>query len=246
MGTIDYTAAPVPVRDDLPAAHRRAWEHLARPGRYLSGAQRVAAAAEVRAAWSCSLCRERKQALSPAAVSGAHDGPGELPEAMVDAIHRITTDSGRLSRRWFDGTREAGVSDGQYVELVGVIVTIVSVHQFCRGLGVAPHPLPAPQVGEPSGERPQGLRDDGAWVPLLDPRRVGPDEADLYPGGRTGNVLRALSLAPDEVRNLKQLSAAHYLKPEEMADLQRGTAALDRAQVELVAARVSALRECFY
>jgi AhpD family alkylhydroperoxidase len=31
-----------------------------------------------------------------------------------------------------------------------------------------------------------------------------------------------------------------------MADLQRGTAALDRAQVELVAARVSALRECFY
>jgi alkylhydroperoxidase family enzyme len=246
MGTVDYAAAFVPVRDDLPAAHRRAWQHLARPGRYLSGAQRVAAAAEVRAAWSCSLCRERKQALLPAAVSGVHDGPGELPEAMVDAIHRITTDPGALSRHWFDGIREAGVSDGQYVELVGVVVTLVSVDQFCRGLGVPPHALPKPDIGEPSGERPQGLRDDGAWVPMLDPRRSGPDESDLYPGGGTGNVLRALSLSPDEVRNLKQLSAAHYLTPEQMADLQRGTAALDRAQVELLAARVSALRECFY
>ena len=246
MAAIGYAAAPVPVRDDLPAAHGRAWEQLARPGRYLSGAQRVAAAAEVRAAWSCSLCRERKQALSPAALNGTHEGPGQLPKAMVDAIHRITTDPGRLSRRWFDGIREAGVSDGQYVELVGVVVTIVSVDQFCRGLGVASHPLPAPQDGEPSGVRPQGLCDGGAWVPMLDPRRCGPDESDLYPGGRTGNVLRALSLAPDEVRNLKQLSAAHYMGPEEMADLARGTAALDRAQVELVAARVSALRECFY
>jgi alkylhydroperoxidase family enzyme len=246
MPAIGYAAAPVPVRDDLPAAHRQAWEQLARPGRYLSGAQRVAAAAEVRAAWSCSLCRERKQALLPAALNGSHEGPGQLPQAMVDAIHRITTAPGRLSRRWFDGIREAGVSDGQYVELVGVIVTIVSVDQFCRGLGVAPHALPAPRDGEPSGLRPPGLCDDGAWVPMLDPRRCGPDESDLYPGGRTGNVLRALSLAPDEVRNLKQLSAAHYLEPEQMADLQRGTAALDRAQVELVAARVSALRECFY
>jgi alkylhydroperoxidase family enzyme len=179
-------------------------------------------------------------------MAGTHGGPGQLPEAMVDAVHRITTDPGGLSRSWFDGIREAGVSDGQYVELVGVVVTIVSVDQFCRGLGVAPHALPAPLPGEPSGTRPQGLCDDGAWVPMLDPRRVGPEESDLYPGGRTGNVLRALSLSPDEVRNLKQLSAAHYLEPEQMADLGRGTAALDRAQVEMVAARVSALRECFY
>jgi hypothetical protein len=70
-------------------------------------------------------------------------------------------------------------------------------------------------------------------------------EADLWSRGRTGNVIRALSLVPDEVRGLKDLSAAHYMTPEEMIDLGAGRT-LDRAQIELVAGRVSALRECFY
>ena len=241
-----YTDSPVPVRADLPEAHRRAWRHLARPGPFLTGAQRVAAAEEVRRAWSCALCRERKEALSPAAVQGEHEGAGVLPPAMVDVVHRITTHPGGLSSGWFAETHEAGVSDGQYVELVGVVVTLVSIDQFRRGLGLAPEPLPEPEPGEPSGRRPPGLVEGEAWVPMLDPRRTGDEEKDLYPAGRTGNVLRALSLVPDEVRNLKNLSRAHYLTPQQMTDLGRGTDALDRGQVELVAARVSSLRECFY
>ena len=104
MGTIDYAAAPVPVRGDLAAAHRRAWEHLAGPGRYLGGAQRVAAAAEVRAAWSCTLCRERKQALSPFSVDGEHDhaSASVLSDAAIDTVHRLVTDASRLSRSWVE------------------------------------------------------------------------------------------------------------------------------------------------
>jgi hypothetical protein len=71
-------------------------------------------------------------------------------------------------------------------------------------------------------------------------------ERDLWDGRRAPNVIRALSLVPDEVRNLRRLSAAHYLGVHDMMDLRRGTSALDRRQVELVAGRVSALRECFY
>jgi hypothetical protein len=80
---------------------------------------------------------------------------------------------------------------------------------------------------------------------MLDPSRLAESEADLFGGSRTGNVIRALSLVPDEVRGLKDLSAAHYLAMDEMIDLDKGRS-IDRRQVELIAGRVSALNECFY
>jgi hypothetical protein len=70
-------------------------------------------------------------------------------------------------------------------------------------------------------------------------------EEGLFGGGQTGNVIRALSLVPDEVRQLRDLSAAHYLSERRMMDLAAGRS-LSRAQMELIAGRVSALRECFY
>jgi len=48
------------------------------------------------------------------------------------------------------------------------------------------------------------------------------------------------------VRGLQDLSEAHYLSMAAMTDLSRGLGSLDRRQIELVAGRVSALRECFY
>jgi len=246
MSGIDYGAAPVPVRQDLVAAHRRAWRRLARAGCWWRGSERLAIAAEVRNAPACPLCRERKAALSPGAVAGRHASLDVLPEAAVEAVHRITTDPGRLSSAWFQQTLASGLSDGQYVELVGVVVTLVSIDSFCRGLGVALHPLPAPEPGEPERRRPPGLATGVAWVPMLEPRRAAPEDRDLFPGPRAPNVLRALSLVPDEVRTLMDLSGAHYLGPLEIVDPSRSRGVLDRAQVELVAARVSALRECFY
>jgi hypothetical protein len=80
---------------------------------------------------------------------------------------------------------------------------------------------------------------------MLPPGRPEGAEADLW-GERTANVIRALSLVPDEVRGVRDLSQAHYLSLDEMTDLTRGRGTLDRRQVELLAARVSALRECFY
>lgn len=242
---IDYSAAQCPVRDDLAAAHTRAWERLAKPGTWWAGAERVAIAREVRAAWRCALCRERKQALSPSAVAGWHDAASTLPDAVIEATHRLTTDPGRLTKDWFDRTRAAGVSDGHYVELVGVVVTVVSIDSFCRGVGVPPHPLPEPLLGEPSRYRPPQARSEDAWVPMIAARDAKGDEEGLFGGGQTGNVIRALSLVPDEVRQLRDLSAAHYLTERRMMDLAAGRS-LSRAQMELIAGRVSALRECFY
>ena len=94
--------------------------------------------------------------------------------------------------------------------------------------------------------RPPGTRrSESAWVPMIPWRHPGGSEADLYDGKPTGNVIRAMSLVPDEVRTLKDLSAAHYIAPDAMLDLSAGRS-LDRTQIELLAGRVSVLNECFY
>jgi alkylhydroperoxidase family enzyme len=245
VSEISFAEAPVPMREDIPAAHGRAWKRLAEPGTWWNGAERVAIAAEVRQAPHCSLCKERKAALSPQAVEGRHQRLGTLPEAAVEVVHQVVTDPGRLSRTWFEKTLATGLSDAQYVEIVGVVVSVVSIDALCRGLGVPPHPLPEPLPGEPSRRRPPQAEPEGAWVPMIGQGRASGAEADLFGGARTGNVIRALSLVPDEVRALRDLSAAHYLPERQMTDLGAGRA-LDRAQMELIAGRVSALNECFY
>ncbi len=246
MALVSYAGAAIAVRDDLVAAHDRAFARLASAGTWWTGAERIAIAAMVRAAARCRLCRDRRTALSPGFVAGEHDGDdGGLPASAVDAAHRIASDPARLTRKWFDGILASGLGEGRYVELLGVVATLVNIDAFCRGIGAPLHPLPTPRPGEPRRHRPKAARREGAWVAMLPQGQPEGGEADLW-DGRTPNVIRALSLVPDEVRGLKDLSRAHYLTLEEMMDLSRGRGSLDRRQVELLAARVSALRECFY
>ena len=216
------------------------------PGCWWTGAERVAIAAEVRQARRCGLCAQSRRAPSPHAVSGNHDrASATLPEAAVEAVHRIVTDANRLGRSWLEKLAADGLSDGHYVELVGVVVAVVSIDAFCRGVGSALHPLPEPGPGEPSGYRPPGARPSEAWVPMIPERLATGAESDIYPLKPMGNVVKALSLVPDAVRQLTELSAAHYVPIRKMMRLDVGRA-IDRAQIELVAARVSALNECFY
>lgn len=247
MQAFDYGAVPFPIREDLPAAFRRTWEWLAAPGCWWTGAERVAIAAEVRAARRCGLCAERSKALSPGAVQGQHERAGELlPEAAVDAVHRLVTDASRLSRSWFEKLQADGVSDAHYVELLGVVVSLLSVDGCHRALGLPPEPLPEPQPGEPSRYRPASAVPEVAWVPTIPEGAARDAEADIYPK-RAPNVLRSMSLVPDCVRRMRDLAAAQYVPIEDLPDPRaNGGRALSRAQIELVAGRVSAVNECFY
>jgi len=237
---LDYSAAGVPVRQDLRDAHQALLDHLRRPGAWLDGAERLAVASEARLAPGCALCRDRKAALSPGSLEGRHECTGALRDALVDVVHRVRTDPGRLSRDWFDRT---GVGDGDYVEAVGIAAFSAGLDAFCRALGIPPFPLPEPLPGRPSRRRPEGLTPGIAWVPLLLPQDASGPDADVYGGAPfVPNIVRALSLVPDHVRALRRWSAAHYV---EVGDLT-ARRALDRPQIELVAARVSALNECFY
>ncbi len=236
-----------PIREDLVLAHRRAWKRIAEAGTWWSGRERVAIAAEARAADYCLFCRKRREALSPFGEQGHHDevSGGILPAAAIDAIHRIVTDATRLTSSWLDGLADQGVPVTHYVELLSVVVSIRSIDGFHRAMGLAPEPLPEPREGEPSRRRPEAAVASEAWVPMLPAGRPSGDEADLWEA-QTGNVIRAMSLVPDAVRWLKELSGAHYLAVDAMMDFTRGRGPLSRAQTELIAGRVSAINECFY
>jgi hypothetical protein len=247
MTDISYATVPIPVREDVPAAHRRAWQRLAQAGNWWTGVERVAIAAELRNAWQCSLCKARKAALSPYTIEGKHDSVSTLSESAVDVIHRVVTDPGRLTQAWFEKTMAAGeLTDAQYVEMIDVVVAVVSIDSFCRGIRVPLHPLPEPAAGEPSRYRPATAQLEAAWVPMIPVQGARGAEADLWDAaGRVGNVIRALSLVPDAVRQLMDLSTAHYIPRARFMDFT-WERSLSRAQMELIAGRVSALRGCFY
>lgn len=239
-----YSQSPVAIRDEIPAAHRKTWDRLARSGSWWTGAEHVAIASEARNAARCEFCAKRKAALSPN-IDGAHDHEGALPDAAVEAIHRLVTDAGRLTRSWFEKLMSEGLGDARYVELLGVVVSVLSIDNFNRALGLALEPLPSPLPGDPSRYRPATAVPGEAYVPMIPASGNTGDEADLW-SSMTGNVIRAMSLVPDAVRSLKELSAVHYLKLEDVPDPSVRMPGLERQQVELIAGRVSALNECFY
>jgi hypothetical protein len=242
-----YASASVAIRDDLAAAHARAWERIGRPGTWWDGAARLAIAAETRYASSCRLCRRRKEALSPAAIEGIHDSLVELSEVVVEVVHRVRNDPGRLSERWYHGVIAAGLSEEQYVETVSVVAHIVAIDTMACGLGLDALPLPHPQPGAPSQYRPVAAKPGGAWAPWLEPADLSEAEADLYPSGRpAANIMKAMSLVPDEVRGFFDLVSHQYMPPVAMRDFSREYRAINHSQIELLAARVSALNQCLY
>jgi hypothetical protein len=245
--TAPHASAPYPIRDDLSAAHARAWARIARPGTWWDGAARVAIAAEARQAVLCALCRRRKEALSPLAIEGTHDSLGQLPEIVVEVVHRVRTDPGRLGEGWYRSVIARGLTDEQYVEIVSVVAQVVAIDTMARGLGHDARPLPHPQPGSPSRYRPDGAKPGGAWVPWVEPADAGESEAGIYPSDRPpANIMKAMSLVPDEVRSFFDLVTHQYLPGAVMRDFSREYRAISHAQIELLAARVSALNRCLY
>jgi alkylhydroperoxidase family enzyme len=245
---IDYRTTGIAVRGDIIASQTRAWETLGSSGTWWTGAERVAIAREVRAARHCAACAERKAAVSPYAVNRPHAAASDLPPAIVDAIHRVVTDPGRLSRRWVGEVIAAGVTDAQLVELVGVVCTVMLVDGFARAIGADLPPLPAPAAGDPSRQRPPEAVDEGYFVPTI-PYAVGQrPELGLYePAPFMPNVGRGLSLVPDTMRTARDLMLAHYMKYEEVATgWEPKDRPITRSQMELVASRTSAKNDCFY
>jgi len=241
-----FPGSGLTLRNDLVDAHARAWSAIAGPGTWLSGARRVAVAAEVRRARDCAHCARIKAALSPNVEGGAHDTLGALSAAEVELVHRVVADPGRLSERWAQSVLAQGLTQGEYVEIVGIVAMVMMMDAFTRALGVPETPLPAPQDGAPTRYAPPGASKKAAWLPLVEPEDVVEADGPLYPHPRVGYIYRALSLVPQAVREYWALASCHYLPSEAIYQFDRSVRAISRPQTEVIAARVSALHQCVY
>jgi alkylhydroperoxidase family enzyme len=245
MTELDYDDAPFAVRRDLTDAHRDAWNRLSAPGTWLAADTRVAIMAEVRNAPGCALCAARKAALSPYGVDGVHDSLGDLPENMVEVIHRVVSDPARLMKKWYEDCLASGLTEEEYVEIIGVVCSTVSVDTFARAAGLALRDLPSPTPGEPSRIRPHNAKPGDAWVPWIAADDAEGDDIPRF-GPPGSNVRRALSLVPAEAHGFMAMNEAQYLNGEQMRDFSTDYRAISRMQIELVAGRVSAINQCAY
>lgn len=201
---------------------------------------------EARRATQCDLCRRRKEALSPYTIDGKHDSSGLLPENVVEVIHRIRTDSGRLRKAWFDEIMATGLTDAAYVEIVGVVATSIGLDTFDRALGLPLRSPPTAKSGETMRHRPSGARKTIAWVATLAQEDIAEEDPDPYPDFEPVNIHFAMSLVPAEVAGFFELDQALYLPQAAIRDLDNEYHALTHSQLELIAARVAALNQCFY
>jgi hypothetical protein len=237
---------PVPIRRDLLEAIVRAWRHLSEPGTWWTGAQRLRMVAEARNAAQCSLCRQRKAVLSPYTVPGAHRSLGELPETVVEVIHRISTDAGRLTEKWVRDCLESGITDAEYVEIVGLVATITALDTFAKAMGKPLRPLPQALPGEPARRRPNGATKSIAWVPTVSPQNLQPGDVDPYSRYGAAHIQQALSLVPDSVIGFFDLDIALYLQQDAIRDFATEYRAISHAQLEFIAAKASLINGCYY
>ncbi len=240
-----FETAPLDMRDDLRSALARTWRQLGESGSWLDGSTRVAVAAEVRNAASCTHCLRRKEALSPHTVEGEHNHPGTLPDPWVEVIHMVVNDSGRITERWYCSVRDAGVAEEEYIEVLSVTALTVSMDAFARGIGMPLPALPSAAAGTPMAVRPAEATPGPGWTASIAPENAVPELGEVYEHG-TQYVRRALSLVPDEARRFWDLMHPLYLPDPTMIELEHEQRAISRAQIEFLAARVSALHGCFY
>ena len=241
-----FDAAPVTMRDDIRRALKTAWRQLGETGAWLDGAQRVAVAAEVRAAWDCGFCKQRKEALSPYAITGNHEHRAELPDSWVEVIHPLTTDSGRLSEKWYRQVRDSDIEEDEFIEIVSVAIICQTVDSFVFGIGMALADLPQPRAGEPARRRAPEATLGPGWVSTIAPEDAPPDFADFYANESHFYIRRSLTLVPDEVRRFWDLMNPLYLADPRVDELDGLDRDISRAQIEFLAARASALLQCFY
>lgn len=247
MGTAQsYNYRSVTIRQDLADAVERAWLHLSSPGTWWTGAQRLRMVAEARHALDCPVCRQRKATLSPYTVTGPHRSLGELSEVVVEVIHRIRTDAGRLTERWMLRCLAGGLTDAEYVEIVGVVATITALDTFAEAMGAPQRPLPEPRPGEPTRRRPTGAKKTIAWVPTLAPEDLALDDVDPFTQYGAVHIQRALSLVPNSVIGFFNLDIALYLPQDAIRDFDTEHRAVSHAQLELIAAKASSLNGCYY
>lgn len=225
---------------DAVQLHHQQFESLGEAGVWFTGEERLAIA---------QLAREA------AANAGMFPSVNPAPDidcfddqsAVAAVTRRLATAPQTMERCHFQAALEE-ISCEQYVELVGIVARLMNIDIVRLGVALPLLPLPQPQSGEPSRQRPNAIG-EGAWAPTVPSGEAGGEEAVAVYGSSADQpfIIRALSLVPDENRRHVELGPVQYVPMNRFHDLQyKRHEGLSRPQVELLAGRVSAINECFY
>jgi len=225
-----YGDSPWPIRSEIPATHAAWLEHVASPGTWWSGAERVEF---VRTLWAAL---DDPEPPPPWHVPAPPEG-ALLPAAAHGMAHRLARHAHTATAAWYQATMDGlGRGPAAFVELATLAATGCSVAAFGPALGIGRPELLDPRPGEPTSVAPPLVDATMNWVPVTPPA----DERAA--------VVQATSAVPAEYAMVWRLGGAQYMPLEEMVNLgwRRPGSPFDRRQLELIATRLSAERECFY
>ncbi len=237
-----YSDTSLPVPPAFASLHEDEMLSFARPGTWGSAKQRLAIAAEARKARVEAGVQE---SVGDEALTDAAD----LPDAARRLARDIALAGLGIDRDYCKKTQTEGLSEGAYVEIVGLVARLAHLDVFARGIGVPCRKLPeALEDKAPSMQRPAVATEEGFFTASIPSAPEGGELAlELFGSEPAPNIVRSLSLVPEEARRLNAVLDAEYFTAETIFDLTRSSLrALSRPQMELLAAKVSALNQCFY
>lgn len=237
-----YADSAFPVSAATASLHADELQSYSVPGTWCNAAERTALAAEARkarvAAGIQESCGDEQLTENP-----------DLHEPARQLARDVALGGATIDRNYCAATQAAGVTEGAYVEIVGLVARLAHLDVFARGIGVSARALGRPVDDRAATfERPSVAKNEGFFTATVPNAPAGGELAKtLYGKHQAANILRSLSLVPDEARRLNRVMDEEYFSMETIFDLTHSShEALSRPQIELVAARVSALNQCFY
>jgi len=151
------------------------------------------------------------------------------PRSIEDVARLVAGHASTITADTVDAIEAAGIDRSTFVEIVGIASRVAAIDTFDRGIGRSPRELPDTVGGNPSREPVNDARRRAGWVPTVG--AIGPPTA--------------LSSVRREAADQEALHSVLYLSYGGMADLDADRG-LHRTQMELIAARVSLLNDCFF
>ena len=236
-----YNDSEYPVTNEIAKIHETQINSMGESGTWGTGTQRLAIAKIARVAGY------KVGVLEKTSTENLSDN-SHLPNAVTNIVKHIAITPKDLDKKFYDKAMNDGISDGEYVEIVGIVSRLTSLDVFARGIGVPLRNLPNAQKKAPTRVRPIEAIKELAWAPTI------PNGAE---GGELGNnlygnmpkpyIVRALSMVPDELKAHMELEKVQYSRMDKVLDFSyTHHKGLNRSQVELVAGRISAINECFF
>ena len=182
-----YADAAFPVSAATASLHADELQSYAEPGTWGTAAQRTAIAAEAR--------RARVAAGIQESVGDEHRVDGaELPEPARQLARDVALGGTTIDREYSAATQAAGVTEGAYVEIVGLVARLAHLDVFARGIGVPARALGAPVDDRaPTFERPVEAKNEGFFTATVPNAPAGGELAKtLYGKHQAANILRSL------------------------------------------------------